>query len=78
MLDRARTGDADGNFRRVWLLTTLLEDYFIIRNRRYEGPKLAPKWLRDNDPDTYFRFEQALRPGSDLSALRAVVAAVTA
>jgi len=69
MLERASAGDAEGNFRRVWLLTALLEDYFVFRNRWYEGPKLSLQWLRLNEPKLYVLFERALEPGSDLSAL---------
>ena len=39
-------GDLEGNFRRVWLLYALLEDYFALRGMWYEGPKAALKWLR--------------------------------
>lgn len=58
MLDRASVGDAEGNFRRAWLVTALLEDYFVFRNRWYEGPKLSLQWLRDNQPDVHLRFER--------------------
>ncbi len=78
MLDRARKGDTEGNFRRVWLLMTLLEDYFALRNRWYEGPKAALAWLRRNDPQVCACFEKALRPGARLSAIRALVDVVVA
>jgi hypothetical protein len=77
MLERALIGDTEGNFRRVWMLTALLEDYFVFRNRWYEGPKLGLQWLRENEPRIHKRFEQALRPGSDFSILQDLVAAVT-
>ena len=77
MLDRISAGDAEGNFRRAWLLTASLEDYFILRNRWYEGPKLSLQWLRENEPKVYARFERALRPGSSPAALRDLVAMVT-
>ncbi|MEP7100536.1 MAG: nucleotidyltransferase domain-containing protein, partial [Burkholderiales bacterium] len=39
MVLRSARGDVEGNYRRVWLLTALLEDYFVIRGRWFEGPK---------------------------------------
>jgi hypothetical protein len=77
MLDRARVGDAEGNFRRAWLVTALLEDYFVFRNRWYEGPKLSLQWLRENEPNVHLLFEKALKPSSREAALRNLVAVVT-
>lgn len=31
MLQRLRRGDAEGDYRRHWLLTMALEDYFALR-----------------------------------------------
>ena len=73
MLDRLRAGDAEGNYRRVWLLTALLEDYFVFRNRWYEGPKAAFNWLRRHRPDVCAKFASALEPDADLSAIRDLV-----
>lgn len=78
MIDRARAVDPEGHFRRVWLLTALLEDYFVFRNRWYEGPKAAFKWLRENQPEACARFERALEPGADLSAISDLVDVVVA
>jgi hypothetical protein len=78
MLDRLRAGDAEGNYRRVWLLTALLEDYFVFRNRWYEGPKAAFNWLRRHRPDVCAKFASALEPDADLSAIRDLTAAVVA
>jgi hypothetical protein len=63
MFDRLRIGDVEGNYRRVWLLTALLEDYFAFQNRWYEGPKAALKWLRKHRPVVFAKFESALKPG---------------
>jgi predicted nucleotidyltransferase len=76
MLDRLRVGDPEGNYRRAWLLTALLEDYFVLRNRWYEGPKLALKWLRRHRPDVCAKFAAALEPAADLSAISDLIAAV--
>jgi len=76
MLERVSVGDVEGNFRRAWLLTALLEDYFILRNRWYEGPKISLQWLRENEPKVHLLFERALKPDSDLMALRKLITAV--
>jgi len=66
MIDRARAGDVEGDYRRTWLLTSLLEDYFLIRSRWYLGPKESLAWLRTNAAETYDGFRRALRPGASL------------
>jgi hypothetical protein len=76
MLDRIKVGDVEARFRRLWLLTTLLEDYFLLRGRWYEGPKLALQWLRENEPETYRLFEKALKRPTNLTAIKALVDAV--
>jgi hypothetical protein len=77
MLERVGAGDVEGNFRRAWLLTALLEDYFAFRNRWYEGPKLSLQWLSANDPDVLLLFQKALEPRNDLAVLRRLISAVT-
>ena len=74
MLERAEAEDAEGNFRRAWLLTALLEDYFALRNMWYQGPKKALAYLCREAPDVYNAFETALRPGAPLGAVRNAVA----
>ena len=64
MAVRMRRGDAEANFRRAWLLTALLEDYFVLRGRWYEGPKKSLAWLKANDPSGLALFEVALAPGA--------------
>jgi Nucleotidyltransferase domain len=76
MLDRIEVGDVEACFRRVWLLTALLEDYFLLRGRWYEGPKLALQWLRENEPETHRLFEKALKRPTNLTAIKALVDAV--
>ena len=70
MLVRACRGDAEGYYRWHWLLTDSLEICFDALKLRYPGPKKALRWLRDNRPDLYDRYEAALR-GMDAEALRA-------
>ncbi|MGE0213625.1 MAG: hypothetical protein AB7S41_18205 [Parvibaculaceae bacterium] len=76
MLERMARGDAEANYRRAWLLTALLEDYFAIRGLWFEGPKLALAWLRHNAPDTFRRFDRALRPRAEAATIEALVADV--
>ena len=78
MFDRLRAGDPEGNYRRVWLLTALLEDYFVLQNRWYEGPKAAFKWLRRHRPDVCAKFENALMPAADLPMISDLIAEVLA
>jgi hypothetical protein len=76
MLDRAAKPDPEGNFRRAWLLSALLEDYFHLRHAWYLGPKKSLAYLRSNEPDAYAAFDEALRPGASLEAIERVVGAV--
>jgi predicted nucleotidyltransferase len=62
--------DVEANYRRVWLLYQLLEDYFRLRGQWYLGPKESLEWLRRNDPVAYRLFEQALAPDAARGALR--------
>ena len=78
MLDRIQERDMEADFRRVWLLTALLEDYFQLRGRWYEGPKLAFKWLRENDPKVHRLFGRALKQPTNRAALKALVEGVIA
>jgi len=70
---RARRLDIEGDYRRTWLLSALLEDYFYIRAMWYEGPKKAFKWLLAHDPETYGAFERALKIETSLDTIDALV-----
>jgi hypothetical protein len=76
MSDRAAHDDAEGNFRRAWLLMALLEDYFHLRHRWYEGPKKSLSYLAENEPQVYAAFEAALRPGASLTTIAKLVETV--
>lgn len=78
ILDRARQGDAEGNFRRIWLLTTLLEDYFARRGMWYEGPKAGLSWLRQHQPSLSALFDKALKPNAGLTSIATLAEAVLA
>ena len=73
---RMRRGDIDADFRRVWLLTTLLEDYFALRAMWYQGPKKSFQWLRTCDSSTYRAFEEALETGASFEVIDHLVARV--
>ena len=78
MLDRAREGDIEANYRRAWLLTALLEDYFQLRDQWYLGPKRSLIWLREHDSAAYAAFDAALRPGASLDQIAALIGHVLA
>jgi len=70
---RARTGDTEGDYRRVWLLTALLEDYFVTRGMWFEGPKKGLRWLLAHDAPLYRAFEAALKPDTTFTAIDTLV-----
>jgi predicted nucleotidyltransferase len=76
MIERCRRGDAEGNYRRVWLLYSLLEDYYSLRGLRYRGPKQALQQLQKEQPDTYRHFCLALEPGADVEAIQKLASRV--
>ncbi len=69
-LSRVERGDLESWYRRAWLQTDLLEAYFSLRTLWYLGPKEAFRWLQENDAEADSLFREALKPGSDLLALR--------
>ncbi|MDF1800935.1 MAG: nucleotidyltransferase domain-containing protein [Planctomycetota bacterium] len=73
MLARAQRGDAEGNYRRAWLLTALLEDDFHFRGLWYEGPKKALAWLQQHDTSTGEAMQRAFDPRADLAAIGAAI-----
>jgi hypothetical protein len=78
MLDRARVGDTEGRFRRAWLLTAVLEDFFLVQGKWYRGPKESLAWLKINNPDLFAKFDAALRPDAPISDIESLVQAATA
>ena len=65
MLARAKNDDADGLYRRHWLLTDALEIYFDLRDRFYFGPKKAIAALRHENEAGFALFTAALSGGYD-------------
>ena len=76
MLARAAKGDVEGDYRRHWLLSTLLEDYCALRRRWYLGPKQTLLALERENPDDLAVLGAAFEPGATLEAIGAAVALV--
>ena len=73
MLNRAKLGDVEGNFRKQHLLITLLEDYFHFRNQWYEGPKYSFDWLKNNDPEVFKLFDQCFKSSASFNQIRTLI-----
>lgn len=73
MLVRMQRGDAEGDYRRAWLLMDLLPDYFQLRGLWYRGPKKSFAWLADHDPAAHAAFLEALAPGAADESIRRLV-----
>jgi hypothetical protein len=73
MVARMQREDPEGNYRRVWLLTALLEDYFHLRGIWYLGPKKSLRWLEQFDNPTYVAMCLALQPSASKETISAVV-----
>jgi hypothetical protein len=76
MLARIARGDIEGDYRRAWLLTALLQDYFELRGLWFAGPKEGLAWLAANDAGAYAAVEAALKPGAGVAAIARAVGAV--
>jgi predicted nucleotidyltransferase len=73
MLQRSDKGDAEGNYRRHWLLFTLLEDYFAVRGLWYLGPKKSLRSLRETNGAHFNAFETALRPEASIADVQGAI-----
>lgn len=76
MLARAEKGDAEGNYRRHWLLMALLEDYFVPRGQWYLGPKRSLAFLKSEKPEHFAVLCRAFEPSASIEDIRAAVAIV--
>jgi hypothetical protein len=76
MLDRAARSDIEGHFRRAWLLTMQPENFFLLRNEWYLGPKAALDVLKQRHHAVYALLERALAPAASLAEIEALVVAV--
>lgn len=73
MAARIERADAEGNYRRVWLLTALLDDYFHLRGLWSQGPKKSLRWLEQFDLPAYQAFSLALKPGASNAVIFSLV-----
>lgn len=72
-LERARVDDANGNYRRAWLLVGALEDFFSLRGEWYGGPKEGLRTLQQHHPELYAAYEKALLPGASFEEIAHMV-----
>ena len=77
MLRRAERTDAEGSYRRHWLLVDSLEIYTEVRAWPYLGPKKALRQLEKKDKEGYALYEKALCD-SDYSSVAAWVGHIRA
>lgn len=72
-LERIRSGGTEGDYRRAFLLTMLLEDWFLMRGRWYPGSKEALAWLAANEAKTYACFTAALKPNAPVRKIERLI-----
>ena len=63
MLRRSERTDAEGSYRRHWLLVDSLQIYTELRAWPYLGPKKALRQLEKKDKEGYALYEKALCAG---------------
>lgn len=73
MLNRAKMGDIEGNFRYHWMLVDSLEIYFGIKGLWYLGPKKSLCWLKENDINVYKLFNDALNINSSFEKIENLI-----
>lgn len=68
MLERTKRGDAEGNFRRHWLLVDSLEIFCDAAKIKYLGPKKSLRHMKEKFPDAFCAYSAALADtsGSDI------------
>ncbi|WP_233586861.1 nucleotidyltransferase domain-containing protein [Legionella sp. km772] len=77
MLARASTRDLEGKYRQIWAIYTILEDYFVFRKLRYQGPKKAFQYLEIHDPETFSLFDETLSNMDDVDILKRLIEKIT-
>jgi len=65
MLLRAARGDAEGAYRRHWVLTDSLEIFCDLKHRPYRGPKKALRQMQLLEPEAFALYETALCSSDD-------------
>ncbi len=77
MLARASTRDVEGKYRHIWAIYTIIEDYFVFRGLRYQGPKKAFQYLKIHDSETLLLFEEVLSNTNNVELLKKLIEKVT-
>lgn len=60
MLARGKRCDAEGMYRRHWVLIDSLEIFCDVMYHPYRGPKKALKWMEENHPAAFDCYKKAL------------------
>lgn len=60
MFERTKRCDTEGMFRWHWVLIDSLEIFCNASNQPYLGPKKSLKWMAENHPEAFARYEKAL------------------
>ncbi|HAU1387087.1 TPA: nucleotidyltransferase domain-containing protein [Legionella pneumophila] len=76
MLNRAKRRDIEGVYRHIWMLHTLIEDYFAVRNIRYLGPKKGLQYLSQHAPEIISLYEKALIDTQNLTVLEKLIQSI--
>lgn len=74
--DRCKINDIQGLFRRVEFLAALVDHYFVIRKRRFWGPKAGFAWLQKNDKTSFNLIQRALKNPKSLANLKSAATRV--
>jgi predicted nucleotidyltransferase len=77
MLARASTKDLEGKYRHIWAIYTILEDYFVFRGLRYQGPKKAFQHLKIHDSEILSLFDEALSDINNVDILEKLIKKIT-
>jgi uncharacterized protein len=75
-LDRIRMNDIQALYRRAEFQMALIEHYFLVRQRRFWGPKAGFAWIARHDPQTFRAIRRALASPKDLGCLRVAASRV--
>ncbi len=73
MASRAAVNDLEGKYRHIWVIFTILEDYFVFKGMRYQGPKKAFQYLKEHDQNTLNLFNDVLNNTHNIDALNKLI-----
>ncbi|MFN8578749.1 MAG: nucleotidyltransferase domain-containing protein [Candidatus Sericytochromatia bacterium] len=76
-LKRVLKGDIEGNYRRLLLISALLEYYFMLSNKWYLGAKASLLWLKQYDIEMYNKFDLLFAHPENNENLQEVVNFIT-